>query len=340
PNVKALEDEVAKYSDVSYGIGVASGSDALMVALMALDVAPGDKVITTPYTFFATAGAISVLGAVPVFVDIDPVTYNMNPVALARVLRKSRKGVKAIMPVHLYGQSADMAGINRTAKKYGIPVVEDAAQSIGAEYKGKRVGSLGDIACYSFYPTKNLGCFGDGGMIVTKKKSLADKVRKLRVHGSGKRYYHDLIGINSRLDELQAAVLRVKLKKLNKWTKARQRNARNYDRLFKDFELAGCCVELPLIGKEYKSIYNQYVIRTQKRDKLRSFLAKNDIGSEIYYPLGLHEQKCYKELGYKKGDFPETEKAAKETLALPIYPALTLKQQQYVVEKISEFYCS
>lgn len=336
-NVSSLETEIAAYCGAKYAIGVASGTDALLLALMAADVTTGDKVLTTSFTFFATAGSIARLGAVPVFIDIDPDTFNIDPAKMEAYLKKNSKGVKAVIPVHLYGQCADMAPINKIAKKYKLKVIEDAAQSIGAEYKGKRAGSMGDMGCLSFYPTKNLGCFGDGGMVTTNNEKLASKLKMLRVHGSKVRYYHDLVGANSRLDEIQAAVLRVKLKRLDSWAAGRTKNAERYDRLFEKANISKF-VKTPKIQDGNRSVYNQYVIRAKDRDALRAHLAGLNIGSEVYYPLCLHDQKCFKYLGYKKGDLPESERAAKEALALPIYPELKGPEQQFVVSSIAGFY--
>jgi dTDP-4-amino-4,6-dideoxygalactose transaminase len=336
-NVAALESEIAAYSGAKYAIGVASGTDAILIALMAVGVKAGDKVVTTPFTFFATAGSISRLGAIPVFVDIDPDTYNIDTAALEALLKKSSKGVKAIIPVHLYGQCADMDSIMKVARKYRIAVVEDAAQSIGAGYKGKRAGAIGDLGCLSFYPTKNLGCFGDGGMVTTNDARLADRVKMLRVHGSRVRYYHDEVGANSRLDEIQAAILRVKLKRLDSWSAGREKNAKRYDSLFAKAAIKGV-LSTPKISEGCVSVYNQYVIRVKKRDELRAFLSAAGVGSEVYYPLPLHLQKCFKNLGYKKGAFPVSEKAAKEVLALPIYPELKPVEIKHVVETIASFF--
>jgi len=336
-NVAALEAEIAAYSGAKHAIGVASGTDAILIALMACGVKAGDKVVTTPFTFFATAGSISRIGAVPVFVDIDPETYNIDPAALEALLKKSSKGVKAVIPVHLYGQCADMDPIMKLAKKYKLAVIEDAAQSIGASYKGKRAGSIGHMGCLSFYPTKNLGCFGDGGMITANDGKLAERARMLRVHGSRARYYHDEVGANSRLDEIQAAVLRVKLKHLDSWASGREKNAKRYDALFAKAAIKGV-LSTPKISEGCSSVYNQYVIRVKKRDELRAHLAGEGVGSEVYYPLPLHLQKCFKNLGYKKGAFPVSEKAAKEVLALPIYPELTQAQTRRVVEVIAGFF--
>jgi len=336
-NVAGLEAEVAAYCGAKYGVGVASGTDALLLALMAADVKCGDKVITTPFTFFATAGSIARLGAVPVFVDIDPATFNLDPDAFEAHLKKSGRGVKAVIPIHLYGQCADMARIKKTAKRYGIKVIEDAAQSIGAEYNGARAGSLGEMACLSFYPTKNLGGIGDGGMITTDNGKIAERLRMLRVHGSRERYYHDEVGVNSRLDEIQAAALRVKLKYLDAWAAGRIKNALRYDTLFAKAGLEGL-VTPPFVAPGCRTVYNQYVIRAKDRDALRAHLSAAGVGSEIYYPVPLHLQKCFKYLGYKKGAFPISEKAAKAVLALPIYPELKPAEQSYVVDSIAGFY--
>ena len=329
-NVAALESEIAAYSGAKYAIGVASGTDAILIALMAAGVKAGDKVVTTPFTFFATAGSISRIGAIPVFVDIDPA-------ALEALLKKSSKGVKAVIPVHLYGQCADMDRIMKIARKYKLSVIEDAAQSIGASYKGKRAGSIGHMGCLSFYPTKNLGCFGDGGMITTNDAALSERSKMLRVHGSRVRYYHDEVGANSRLDEIQAAVLRVKLRRLDSWAAGREKNAKKYDALFARAAIKGV-LSTPRISDGCTSVYNQYVVRVKKRDELRAFLAAAGIGSEVYYPLPLHMQKCFKGLGYKKGAFPVSEKAAKEVLALPIYPELKPAEIKHVVETIASFF--
>ena len=336
-NVAALESEIAAYTGAKYAIGVASGTDAILIALMAAGVKAGDKVVTTPFTFFATAGSISRIGAIPVFVDIDPETYNIDPTALEALLKKSSKGVKAVIPVHLYGQCADMDPVMKIAKKYKLCVIEDAAQSIGAGYKGKRAGAIGHMGCLSFYPTKNLGCFGDGGMVTTNDAKLAERSKMLRVHGSRVRYYHDEVGANSRLDEIQAAILRIKLKRLDSWATGREKNAKKYDALFAKAAIKGV-LSTPRISEGSTSVYNQYVIRVKKRDELRAYLAAEGIGSEVYYPLPLHMQKCFKGLGYKKGAFPVSEKAAKEVLALPIYPELTTAQIKHVVATIASFF--
>lgn len=336
-NVSSLESEIAAYCVAKYAVGVASGTDAILLSLMAAGIKPGDKVITTPFTFFATAGSIARLGAVPLFVDIHPETFNIAPDSLEHALRKKAKGAKAIIPVHLYGQCADMAPIMSLAKEYGLVVIEDAAQSIGAVYRGRKAGALGHMGCFSFYPTKNLGGFGDGGMVTTDSSRLAERLKTLRVHGSRKRYYHDAVGVNSRLDEIQAAVLRVKLRYLDTWTAKRIRNALRYDMLFKKAGMTGI-VRLPYIEEGNMSVFNQYVISEKNRDALRTHLAEQGIGTEIYYPLPLHLQKCFRYLGCKKGDFPVSEKAAKEVLALPIYPELGLERQKDVVSKVAGFF--
>jgi dTDP-4-amino-4,6-dideoxygalactose transaminase len=337
PHGAALEKDVAAYCGAEFGVGVASGTDALLLALMALGIGPGDKVITTPYSFFATVSAIARVGAEPVFADIDPQTYNIDASKVEKILKKGKKGIKAIMPVHLYGQPADMEALMALSRKYGVKIVEDAAQAIGAEYDGRRVGSIGHVGCLSFYPTKNLGGAGDGGMVTTNDKRTAEMVGMLRVHGSRDRYHHLYVGINSRLDELQAAILRVKLKRLDSWGEARIRNAARYDSLLKKAGL-DAKIQLPAIAGKCKSVYNQYVIRAPKRDELKDFLGKKGIGTAIYYPLSLHMQECFKLYGYKKGDMPESERAALETLALPIYPELKPAEQKYVVDSMAEFY--
>lgn len=351
--VNELEGAVAKYTETRYGIGVSSGTDALLISLMALDISYGDTVLTTPYTFFATGGVIARLGARPIFVEIDPITYNIDPVRLrVTIEREIGKGdkPKAIIPVHLYGQCADMDPILKIASEYDIKIVEDAAQAIGAEYKGRMAGSIGNLGCFSFFPSKNLGGFGDGGMVVTNDQVLAEKTAVLRVHGSKPKYYHKIIGGNFRLDTLQAAVVNLKLKYLEDWTASRRKNAERYNELFMKAGIVDpkkdsgntissrYPINLPHVKDGNRHIYNQYVIRAWKRDELRKFLSDQDIGTEIYYPLPLHLQECYAYLGYKKGDFPESERAAMETLALPIYPELTPDQQAYVVMKIKDFY--
>lgn len=342
PEVGKLEERVAAYCQTKYGIGVTSGTDALLIALMALGVGPGDEVITTPYSFFATAGAVVRLGAKPVLVDIDPVTYNLNPTKIRAALTAKSK---AIIPVHLYGQCADMAPIMDIARQHNLSVIEDAAQAIGSEYHdGRRACSIGTIGCLSFFPSKNLGCLGDGGMAVTNNPDLAERMRVLRVHGSKPKYYHKLIGGNFRLDTIQAAVLNVKLNYLDGWTKRRQENASRYETLFNQASLVQSGkVELPepvyrKAGAKHYHIYNQFVLRVEQRDALMAHLKQKDIGAEIYYPVPFHLQECFRYLGYKEGDFPESERAAKETLAIPIYPELTSAQQTEVVEAVVSFY--
>ena len=334
PQGKALEQSIAAYHGVKFAVGVASGTDALHLALRAADIGPGDEVITTPFTFIATAEAISYVGAVPVFVDIRPDTFNID---VTQIESHITKRTKAILPVHLYGQAADMGPLMEIAKKQNLKVIEDCAQSFGSDYRGKKTGAFADMGCFSFFPSKNLGCYGDGGMIITDDKDLADRLMSLRNHGSKVRYYHDEVGYNSRLDEIQAAVLTVKLGHLDAWTEARQRNAATYDRLFREAGLAGT-VGLPVALPGYRHIYNQYVIRVPDRDRLREQLTAANIGTEIYYPVPFHVQECFASLGYKPGDFPNAERAASEVLALPIYPELTAEQQQYVVDQIAAYY--
>ena len=330
--IKQLEEAIAAYSGCKKAIGVSSGSDALLCSLLALGTGAGDEVITTPFTFFATAGSICRTGAKPVFVDIDPETYNIDASAIEKAITSQ---TRAIMPVHLYGQCAEMDAINVLAKKYNLFVIEDAAQSIGATYKGRTAGSLGTTGCLSFFPSKNLGGIGDGGMILTNDAQLAEKIVILRDHGMRPKYYYKYIGGNFRLDTLQAAALLVKLKHLDAWSEKRRQNAKLYNELLRD--LKG--VVTPLIRPHNISIYNQYVIRVSlKRDALKQFLQDNGIGTDIYYPLCLHEQECFKFLGYKTGDFPESEKAAREVLALPIYAELTEEQIRYVAGKVIEFF--
>lgn len=332
--VAALEKELAEYCGVKHAVGCASGSDALLLALMAFDIGAGDEVITTPYSFFATVSAVTRLGATPVFVDIDPRTYNLD---VAQIEAKISERTKAIQPVHLYGQCADMEALRKIGEKYGIPIVEDAAQAIGAEENGKRAGALSEIGCFSFYPSKNLGGMGDGGFMTTDDDALAHKLGALRVHGSFERYYHKWVGLNSRLDGFQGAVLRVKLPHLDRWSARRKQNADFYRELFTDAGLTEQIV-LPFERENVRHIYNQFVVRVPgRRDELKAFLAENEIGTDVYYPVSLHRQECFAYLGLKEGDFPESEKASRETLALPIYPELRREQQEYVVEKISEF---
>jgi dTDP-4-amino-4,6-dideoxygalactose transaminase len=379
PKVEALEMAIAQYCGCAHAVGVSSGTDALVVALMSVGSEPGYGVITTPFTFFATAGSIARIGARPFFVDIDPVTYNVSAQALQAFIdaqcrfdsstgrlvhRQAKVGIRAMIPVHLYGQCADMDPILTLARRYGMTVIEDAAQAIGADYPSaearavRRAGSMGDFGCLSFFPSKNLGGFGDGGMVTTSESALAERLRILRVHGSRPKYYHHLVGGNFRLDALQAAVLLVKFKHLDDWTAGRRRNAADYDSLFRQSGLIGKgLASLPkavwenglseppanpqdAVGRSrsHGHIYNQYVVRVDRRDELRAYLREHGIGTEIYYPLPLHRQECFAGLGYRKGDFPESEKAAAETLALPVYPELERRHLEYVVDKMSEFY--
>ena len=351
PGVKELEASIAAYSQCRHGIGVSSGTDALLLALMALGIGPGDAVITSPFTFFATAGTIARAGARPLFCDIDPVTFNLSPAALEAFIERyceRREGellhrgsgvrVRALMPVHLYGQVADMLPLMESARRYGLKVIEDAAQAIGAEdAEHKRAGSFGDIGCLSFFPTKNLGAFGDAGMCVTNDAALAERMAVLRVHGGKPKYYHALIGGNFRLDELQAVVLNVKLKRLDDWTAGRQRNAAFYDAALRRARLDEA-VRTPHASLGVRHIYNQYVIRARERDALQAHLTAAGVGTEIYYPVPLHLQQCFAYLGCKAGDYPQSERAAAETLALPIYSELTEAQLHYVVDTIAAYY--
>jgi dTDP-4-amino-4,6-dideoxygalactose transaminase len=350
-HVHALEEELARYCGASAGIGVSSGTDALLLALMALGIGAGDEVITSPFTFFATAGTIARTGARPVFCDIDPLTFNLSPAAVQAFIdeRCTKQGsqlvnratggrVKALMPVHLYGQSADMAPLMAMARQQGLRVIEDAAQAIGTAYtNGQRVGTFGDVGCFSFFPSKNLGAFGDAGLCTTNDAELAESMRVLRVHGGKPKYFHAVIGGNFRIDELQAAVLRVKLKYLDGWTQGRQRNAAYYDSAFADARL-GQKLRTPTAIEGGRHIFNQYVVRVQRRDALKQRLAEHSIGTEIYYPVPLHLQACFAYLDYRPGDFPHSERAAEETLALPIYPELEEAQLAHVVATIVDFY--
>lgn len=332
-NVEKLEAEVASFSNVNNGIGVGNGSDALHISLLACGIKEGDEVITTPFTFFATAGSIVRTGAKPVFVDIDSLTFNIDPNLIEEVITDR---TKAIMPVHLYGQVADMDALIDIAKKHNLMIIEDAAQAIGAKYKGRMAGELGDAACYSFFPTKNLGAYGDAGMIVTDNEAIAEKSRVLRVHGSKPKYYHHVLGYNSRLDALQAAVLRVKFPKLNEWNEKRREKAEVYTQMLN--EVIGEKVKTPVEEEENYHVYHQYTIRVSKRDDLKDFLKENGVASMVYYPLPLHKQPVFNTLGYKDGDFPEAEEATKEVLSLPMFPELKLEQIEYVVSRIREFY--
>jgi dTDP-4-amino-4,6-dideoxygalactose transaminase len=350
-HVRALEGELAAYCKASEGIGVSSGTDALLLALMALEIGAGDEVITSPFTFFATAGTIARTGARPVFCDIDPATFNLSPGAVqafiddhcmvqeGRLVHRATGGrVKALMPVHLYGQSADMDPLMDIARRHGLKVIEDAAQAIGTEYKGgRRAGMIGDVGCFSFFPSKNLGAFGDAGLCTTNDPELAETLRVMRVHGGKPKYFHAVIGGNFRIDELQAAILRVKLKYLDGWTHGRQRNAAYYDSAFAGAGL-GEKLRTPSVMAGYRHIFNQYVVRVEGRDALKQHLTERGIGTEIYYPVPLHLQKCFAYLNYHAGDFPHSELAAEETLALPIYPELTEEQLAHVVASVADFY--
>ncbi|HEY8515954.1 MAG TPA: DegT/DnrJ/EryC1/StrS family aminotransferase [Candidatus Binatia bacterium] len=332
--VAAFESEVAQAIGVSHAIGCASGSDALLLALLALDVRPGDEVVTSAFTFFATASAIVRIGAVPVFADIRPDDFLLDPNAAARAVTPS---TRAILPVHLYGQCVDVRAFDEVARQHRLPIVEDAAQAIGASRDGVAAGAWGDLGCFSFYPTKNLGAAGDAGLVTTGDGMLAARVRRLREHGSEKRYEHVEVGINSRLDALQAAILSVKLRHLAAWTEARIRRAAVYDELIGAAGLDGI-VRRPTVAPGARHVFHQYVVRVPRRDELRAHLAERGVGSEIYYPIPLHLQRCFSSLGYRAGDLPETERAAAEVLALPMYPELTDEQQQRVVEAIASFY--
>ena len=332
PVVAELEQQIADYCGAKYAVGVSSGTDALLISLMAAGVGEGDEVITTPFTFFATAGSISRLGAKPVFVDIEPETFNIDPNQIeSKITNKTR----AILPVHLYGQCAEMDSILDLARKNNLTVIEDAAQAIGSEYKGRRAGSIGDYGCFSFFPTKNLGGFGDGGMVTMNSEELYEQVKILRVHGSEPKYYHKVIGGNFRIDAIQAAVVLAKLKYLDRWTEKRRSNAETYARLFRE---RGLTEQLtPPTEVVPRHVYNQYVVRVkEKRDELRKYLGENNVATEIYYPLPLHLQDCFASLGHKKGDFPVSEKAAEETIALPVFPELTDEQLEYVVATITQ----
>jgi len=355
PEVEKLEEELAEYSRARFAVGVSSGSDALIISLMALGIKKGDTVVTTPFTFFATVGAVSRLGARTVFCDIDPINFNMDPLSFKKVVedkmnRNQNGNVKAVIPIHLFGQCADMKEILSYSDEYQIQVIEDAAQSIGADCpfptEVRRAGSMGDMSIFSFFPTKNLGGYGDGGMVLTHDEGLAEKLKKLRIHGSSDKYFYELVGGNFRLDALQAVILRVKLKYLDEWHKKRQNNADYYDRVFFESGLTQSRnIQTPKAvfkdsGVENYHTYNQYVIRAVKRDELQQYLKEKNIGTAVYYPLPLHLQKCFSDLGYQKGAFPESEKASNEVLAIPVYPELTQNMQDYVVSSIIEFYRS
>jgi dTDP-4-amino-4,6-dideoxygalactose transaminase len=352
PEVNKMEKSFNDYLGCKYSLGVSSGTDALLIALMAIDIKPGDEVIVPTFSFFATAGVVARLNATPVLVDSDPVTFNINP---AEVEKKITPKTKAVIPVHLFGQSCEMNEIMTIARKYNIKVIEDAAQAIGVQYKdGKFVGTIGNIGCFSFFPSKNLGCFGDGGLVTTNNDELGEKLRILRVHGGEPKYYHKIVGGNFRLDALQAAIISIKLPHLNSWSEKRRKNASTYTKLFIESGLAKEEGKTQFDDKnkvllpkavyqnyfstiKYYHIYNQYIIRVQKRNELRKFLTEKDIGTEIYYPIPFHLQECFAYLNHKQGDFPLAESAANTSIALPIYPELTLDQLTYVVETIKEF---
>jgi dTDP-4-amino-4,6-dideoxygalactose transaminase len=338
PQVEALEKEVAAYSNCAHGVGVSSGTDAILAALMALNLGAGDEVITTPYTFFATAGCVARVGAKTIFVDIEPDSFNIDP---AQIEAAVTPRTKAIMPVHLFGQMAEMDAIMGIAARYNLHVIEDAAQAIGSEYKGRRAGSIGHLGCFSFFPSKNLGCFGDGGLVTSNDAELSDRVKLMRGHGARPKYYHKEVGGNFRLDALQAAVLRVKLPHLDSWSAGRQQNAADYRRLFAESGLvASGKIALPVELPERRHIYNQFALRCERRDELLNYMKAHNIGTEVYYPVPLHLQDCFAALGYKQGDFPHSERAALETLAVPIYPELTAAQKESVVGVISDFYAA
>lgn len=334
PEVDTFEREVGAYIGSQFAVSCASGSDALLLALMAYEIGPGDEVITTPFTFVATAGSIARLGARPIFVDIDPITFNLDPAAVEKAITPR---TRAIMPVHLFGLAAEMDALMAVANAHNIPVIEDAAQAIGARYKDRQVGTIGASGCFSFFPSKNLGAAGDGGLMTTDDPELADRLRILRGHGSRERYYYEILGTNSRLDSIQAAILRVKLRYLDRWAEGRRKNAETYRELFTAKGLLGR-VSLPTQPANTYHVYNQFTIRAQRRDELKAYLASVGIPSEIYYPLALHMQRAFSNLGCKKGDFPQSEAAGHEVLSLPIYPELTREQLESVVNAIASFY--
>lgn len=359
--VKSFEKEIARYCDTDFAFGCASGSDALLLALMAIDIQPGDYVITSPFTFFATAGAISRLGAIPVFIDIEADSFNIDPVKveqflngespLYKRLQPNRDKIKAVIPVHLYGQLTDMTTIMKLAERYNLSVIEDAAQSIGAKQKGIQAGNFGDFGCFSFFPSKNLGAYGDAGLITVKDPELAQKTNYLRLHGAHPKYYHKYVGINSRLDSIQAAILSVKLQYLDSWSDERRIKALEYNRLFTEAGLvstnydveAGIIIPIETTGnpdKDGRHIYHQYTLRVNRRDELQSYLTECGIGTSIYYPVPLHQQECFAELNYTPEDCAQALKASSEVLSIPIYPELSVSQQEYIVDKIAEFYAS
>ncbi len=331
PSVKEFEAKVQGYLSAEYAIGCASGTDALILALKALNIGEGDEVITTPFTFFATAGSIARVGAIPVFVDICPDTFNINPELIeAKITDKT----KAIMPVHLFGQASDMDPIMEIAKKHNLKVIEDNAQGIGCKYNDKAAGTIGDVGTLSFFPSKNLGTMGDGGMCLANNEEVADNLRQLRVHGEKPKYFHKWVGLNSRLDSLHAAVLKVKLDYLEGWSDARRANADYYYKNLADVK----GIKLPFISPKCTSIYNQFTLQAERRDELLKFLQSNEIGCAVYYPLPLHLQECFAELGYKEGDMPVAEEMARKVISIPIYSELSSEQQDFVIEKIKEFY--
>jgi len=329
PAVVDFEEKIASYCGSKYAVGVSSGTDALLMSLMALDIKPGDEVITTPFTFFATAGTIARLGAMPVFVDVDAETYNIDPNLIPK---KITAKTRVIIPVHLFGQMAQMKPIMEIAKLHGLAVIEDACQSIGATQDGIKCGNFGDLGCFSFYPTKNLGGFGDGGLVTTNNNELAEKIRLLRTHGENPKYSYKMIGGNFRMDAIQGAVLSVKLKYLDRWSAKRRQHAAFYNKMF-----TGSCVRRPKIDSNNVSIYHQYTVMVNQRDRLREFLAEKGIGSAVFYPRPLHMQECFAELGYRQGDFPVAERLSNEVLSLPIYPELTSEQIEYVAKSVLEF---
>jgi len=342
PDVEALEKDVAQYTGARFAIGCASGTDALILSLAAVDVGVGDEVLTTPFSFFSTASCAYKVGARPAFVDIDPVTFNIDP---TRVEDAIGPKTKALLPVHLFGQSAEMDAVLEVARRRGLPVIEDAAQALGATYRtgdqqdSVHCGAMATLGCYSFFPSKNLGGFGDGGMVVTSDETLAERVRELRVHGGRQMYHHEWVGWNSRLDALQAVVLKIKLPHLDDWSAGRAANADRYDRMLAESGLVERgSVQLPVRTEKARHIFNQYTLRVERRDDLKKHLAEQTIGCSVYYPVPLHLQKCFKELGYKEGDFPHTERACREVISLPVYPELTGEQQERVVEAIADFY--
>lgn len=330
PNVKSLEEEIAEFTGTKYGIGVANGTDALLLTLKAFGIGEGDEVITTPFTFFATAETISQVGATPVFVDINPETYNID---IDKIEEKITSKTKAIMPVHIFGQPADMDKIMEIAEKHDLKVIEDACQAIGSQYNGKEIGSLGHAACFSFFPTKNLGGYGDGGMIVTNDAEFTEKIKMLRFHGQKVKYYNEMLGYNSRLDEIQAAILRIKLKHLKEWNDKRKELAYRYNEMLKDTPLV-----TPKEIENIKHVYHLYIIKSEERADLINHLKENGIATGVYYPVPLHLQNVYKDLGYNEGDFPQAEYCSKRTFALPLFPELTIEEQDYIIEKVKEFY--